>query len=133
MIGLDTNVLIRYIVRDDPLQAEAASRLIENRCSLENPGLINPVVLCEMVWVLNRGYGYNRITTARVIRRILSVREFQVSRAELAWKALRLFENGKADFSDYLIGLSNQREKAETTFTFDRRAAMSELFRMVPK
>jgi len=133
LIGLDTNVLIRYIVRDDPLQAEAASRLIENRCNLENPGLVNPVVLCEIVWVLNRGYGYDRITTARVIRRILSVREFQVSRAELAWKALRLFENGTADFSDYLIGLSNQREKADTTFTFDRRAARSELFTMVPE
>ena len=72
------------------------------------------------------------MTTARVIRRILSARELQVSRAELAWKALRLFEQGKADFSDYLIGLTNQREKADTTFTFDRQAAESELFQMVP-
>lgn len=132
MIGLDTNVLIRYIVRDDPRQAEASSRLIESRCTSENPGLINPVVLCEIVWVLTRGYGYDRITTARVIRRILSVREIKVSRAELAWRALRLFELGKADFSDYLIGLTNQQEKADTTFTFDRRAAESELFRIVP-
>jgi len=132
LIGLDTNVLIRYIVRDDPRQAEAASRLIENRCTPENPGLINPVVLCEIVWVLTRGYGYDRITTARVIHRILSVREIQVNRAELAWKALRLFELGKADFSDYLIGLINQREKADTTFTFDLRAAESELFSVVP-
>lgn len=132
MIGLDTNVLIRYIVRDDPRQTEAASRLIETRCTPENPGLINPVVLCEIVWVLTRGYGYDRITTARVIHRILSVREIQVNRAELAWKALRLFELGKADFSDYLIGLTNQREKADTTFTFDLRAAESELFCIVP-
>lgn len=132
MIGLDTNVLIRYIVRDDPRQAEAASRLIETRCTPENPGLINPIVLCEIVWVLIRGYGYDRKTAGRVIRRILSVREIQVSRAELAWKALRLFETGKADFSDYLIGLSNQREKADTTFTFDQRAVGSELFSLVP-
>jgi predicted nucleic-acid-binding protein len=132
LIGLDTNVLIRYIVRDDHRQAEAASILIESGCTPENPGLINPVVLCEIVWVLTRGYGYDRITTVQVIRRILSVRELQVSRAELAWKALRLFEHGKADFSDYLIGLTNQWEKADTTFTFDRRAAESDLFRMVP-
>jgi len=132
LIGLDTNVLIRYIVRDDRRQAEAASRLIESQCTRESPGLINPVVLCEIVWVLTRGYGYDRTTTARVVRRILSVREIQVSRAELAWKALRLFESGQADFSDYLIGLVNQLEKADTTITFDRRAAESDLFRLVP-
>lgn len=133
MIGLDTNVLIRYIVRDDIRQAEAASRLIESRCTFDDPGLINPIVLCEIVWVLTRGYGYDRRTAAQVVRRILSVQELQVSRAELAWKALRLFEHGRADFSDYLIGLTNLQEKADTTFTFDRQAAKSGLFQMIPE
>ena len=132
MIGLDTNVLIRYIVRDDTGQAEAASRLIESECTGESPGLVNAVVMCELVWVLTRGYGYDRMTVARVIRRILSVQELRVAGAESAWKALRHFEQGKSDFADYLIGVTNQEEKASTTYTFDHRAAESDFFRLVP-
>ena len=132
MIGLDTNVLIRYIVRDDQRQAEAATRLIESRCTSEDPGLISPIVLCEMVWVLSRGYGYERQTIANVIRRILSVQEFRVNNAETAWQAVRYYEQGKADFADFLIGLGNQAEKAVGTYTFDRNAAESVLFKLVP-
>jgi predicted nucleic-acid-binding protein len=132
LIGLDTNVLIRYIVRDDHRQAEAATRLIESQCTPEDPGVINPIVLCELVWVLIRGYGYDRRMVAGVVRRILSVRELRVNDAESAWRAIRLYEQGKADFADYLIGLSNQDEKAETTYTFDRTAAESSLFTIVP-
>ena len=132
MIGLDTNVLIRYIVRDDPKQAAAATRLIESRCTSEDPGLINQIVLCEMVWVLSRGYGYERQTIARVIRRILSVQEFRVNNADTAWQAVKYYEQGKADFADYLIGLGNQEEKAVGTYTFDRKAAENVLFKMVP-
>ena len=132
MIGLDTNVLIRYIVRDDQRQAEAATRLIESQCTPEDPGLIHPIVLCELVWVLIWGYGYDRRMVAGVVRRILSVRELRVDGAESAWRAIRLYEQGKADFADYLIGLSNQDKKAETTYTFDRTAAKSGLFKMVP-
>ena len=132
MIGIDTNVLIRYIVRDDQRQAEVATRLIESKCTPEDPGLIHPIVLCELVWVLIRGYGYDRRMVARVVRRILSVKELRVNGAESAWRAIRLYEQGKADFADYLIGLSNQDEKAEATYTFDRTAAESGLFKMVP-
>ena len=132
MIGLDTNVLIRYIVRDDPVQAGAATRLVESECTADNPGLINPIVLCELFWVLTRGYGYDRVTAARVIRRLLSVQELRIGGAELAWRALRGLEQGEADFADYLIGVSNQEGKALVTYTFDQKAAKSDLFRLVP-
>ena len=89
-------------------------------------------MLCELVWVLSRGYEYDRRMVARVIRRILSVQELRVADAELAGRAIRIYEQGKADFADYLIGLSNQREKAVVTYTFDRKAAESDLFKMVP-
>jgi predicted nucleic-acid-binding protein len=85
-----------------------------------------------MVWVLSRGYGYERQTIAHVIRRILSVQEFRVNPAETAWQAVRYYEQGEADFADYLIGLGNQEEKAVGTDTFDRKAAESVLFKMVP-
>ena len=132
MIGLDTNVLIRYIVRDDQRQTEAATQLIESKCTPEDPGLINLIVLCELVWVLARGYEYDRRMVARVVRRILSVKELRVDEAGSAWRAIRLYEQGKADFADYLIGLSNHSEKAEATYTFDRKAAESDLFKLVP-
>lgn len=54
MIGLDTNALVRYVVRDDAQQTAAATRLIESSCKTNDPGLIALVVLCELVWVLDR-------------------------------------------------------------------------------
>ena len=68
----------------------------------------------------------------RVVRRILSVQEFRVDGAESAWRAISLFEQGKADCADYLIGLFNHDEKAGVTYTFDRTAAESDLFKLVP-
>jgi len=59
LIGLDTNVLIRYIVQDDEQQARLATDVIENQCSIENPAFINEITLCEIVWVLKRAYHYD--------------------------------------------------------------------------
>ena len=131
MIGLDTNVLVRYIVRDDEKQSAAATRLIEAKCTTDNPGRVSSLVLCELAWVLTRGYGYSRAMVGRVIRRILSVQELQAERPELAWQAVRLFEQGRADFADFLIGLSNRENKAEVTYTFDTKAVESDLFQIV--
>jgi predicted nucleic-acid-binding protein len=131
MIGLDTNVLVRYIVRDDEKQSAAATRLIEAKCTTDNPGRVSSIVLCELAWVLTRGYGYSRAMVGRVIRRILSVQELQAEKPELAWQAVRLFEQGRADFADFLIGLSNRENKAEVTYTFDTKAAESDLFQIV--
>lgn len=132
MIGLDTNVLVRFVVRDDEKQARAATRLIEARCTPDDPGLVSQTVLCELAWVLDRGYGYDRKAVIAVIRRVLSVRELQVENADAAWQALGRFEQGQADFADALIGVSNRANKAETTYTFDRRAVDNDLFRLVP-
>lgn len=133
MIALDTNVLVRYIVQDDPVQATAASRLIESRCMPEEPGLVATIVLCELNWVLARGYGYSRAQVAAVVRTILSAEELEVEAPDLVWRAVRWFENGKADLADYLIGGANRERAAVTTFTFDRAAGETELFTLVPR
>ena len=52
MIGLDTNVIVRYVVQDDPRQSAAATRLMEKTLSAENPGFVAVVTLCEVAWVL---------------------------------------------------------------------------------
>ncbi len=130
MIGLDTNVLVRHIVQDNQDEARVASRLIASRCSADDPGIVSQVVLCELVWVLDRGYGYDRHTIVAVLRQLLSAEDVLIDRSELAWQALHLYENGKADFADYLIGLSHRDQGARITCTFDRRTAGSDLFEL---
>lgn len=131
MIGIDTNVLVRHIVQDDQKQAREATRLIESHCTADDPGLISLVVLCELVWVLDCGYGYERDTIAGLLRRLLAVSDLRIERSELAWQAVGLYEKGKADFADYVIGLSHSAQGAEITYTFDRRASGCKLFKLV--
>lgn len=131
MIALDTNVLIRHMVRDDLKQADVASRLIEATCTPEEPGIITLIVLCEMVWVLDQGYGYGRDAITKVLQGMLSADDLQVERSDLAWQALNRYETGKAGFADYLIGLCGKDEGARVTYTFDKRASESELFEVI--
>ena len=131
MIGLDTNVLIRYIVQDDPKQARLATRALESQCTSESPGRICGIVLCEVVWVLARGYGYDRQLVAAVIRRILSSPELLVEEDEAVWQALKLYEQGTADFSDYLLGLLNLRAGSSPTLTLDQKAAKESFFKLL--
>ena len=133
MIALDTNVLVRYIVRDELAQTRAATRLIETHCTPEDPGVIAGIVLCEFVWVLDRGYGYPRDSISAVLRGLLTAQELQTQDSDLAWQALNLFEEGEADFSDYLIGLIHHHvQGAENTYTFDRNAGKHPLFKVIP-
>ena len=131
MIALDTNVLVRYIVQDQPAQAAAAARLIERECTEEAPGFVNLIVLCELVWVLGRGYRYSKKVIVSVLRQLLCSSELRIERSELAWKATRELEKGGADFSDYLIGYLNSDQQAEPTWTFDRAAAAAPGFRLL--
>ena len=128
MIGLDTNVLVRYIVQDDPGQADAAARLIEGRCTARSPGYVSVPVLVELVWVLAGAYRYERGVVAAVIRQLLRTIELLVEDRDAAWSALREFEAGAADFADCLIAHRNRARGCTQTFTFDRAAARGRHF-----
>ena len=132
MIGLDTNVLVRYIVQDGPEQAKAAERLIEGRCTAESPGFVGVPVLVELVWVLTAAYRCERPVVASVIRQLLRTAEFLVEDREAAWSALREFEGGGRDFADCLIGHRNRARGCDRTYTFDRAAARGQHFALVP-
>ena len=131
MIGLDTNILVRFITRDDRELAAAATRLIESRCTAETPGYVCVTVLVELVWVLRRGYRYEKAAVAEVIRKLLGAAELVVEDSETVRLALRDYESGTADFADYLIGRSNHARGFAPTYTFDHRAARSSLFKVV--
>lgn len=123
MIGLDTNVLVRYIVRDDPVQTALADHCIEHACSRGQPGYVSHLVLAELMWVLGRGYGYPRGMLADVLGTLLSSEELKLQEAPLVRAALGDFSAGVADFADCLIGILHQRAECETTVTFDKKAA----------
>ena len=132
MIGLDTNVLVRYIVQDDPGQADAAARLIEGRCTARSPGYVSVPVLVELAWVLAGAYRYDRTVVAAVIRQLLRTIELLVEDRDAAWSALREFEAGAADFADCLIAHRNRDRGCTQTYTFDRAAARGRHFAPVP-
>jgi len=121
MKGVDTNVLIRYLVQDDPPQARRANSFLTEECSAEDPGLINRVVLCELVWVLESAYGYPRDNVSLVLERILRTAQLKVEDHEDAWSALREYRAG-GDFADALIAAVNKRLGCQYTVTFDRKA-----------
>jgi predicted nucleic-acid-binding protein len=131
MIGLDTNVLVRFITADDKRQAAQAARLIESRCTPENPGFIDRVALCELVWVLSGGHGYAREEIATVIAELLASRDLRIEDSDSVRAALGSYRRGRIEFADALIAQVNLARGCEATATFDRRAAKSAGFILV--
>jgi predicted nucleic-acid-binding protein len=122
MIGLDTNVLVRYVMQDDPKQARQATKLIES-LTPEAPGFVALVTVIEFVWVLTSAYEVPRSELVRVLELLLRSQELVVEQAEVVWRALRAFRDGSADFADCLIERSAAAAGCSRTMTFDRRAA----------
>jgi predicted nucleic-acid-binding protein len=118
MIGLDTNVLVRYIMQDDPVQSPKANRLIES-LSDSNTGYITVVSIIEIYWVLTSSYGLTGTQVSRALEAILRTRQFLVERADQVVRALRVFEDGKADFADCLIERSATSAGCTQVMTFD--------------
>jgi len=131
VIGIDTNVLVRFIVQDDEQQARIASELIEHRCSASSPGYVNLIVLCELVWVLSYSYGYARNEVATALRQLLLTDCLDVEEHALAWEALQDYAQGNADFADCVIARINDIKGARTTFTFDKQAGSNERFTLL--
>ena len=122
MIGLDTNVLVRYIAQDDSKQSPKATRLIES-LTVDAPGYVSIVSVVELVWVLTGCYALTRGEICEVLETLLRTIEIIVAHADTIWKALRLFKEGKADFADCLIERSANEAGCSYTTTFDRDAA----------
>jgi len=123
MIGLDTNILVRYITQDHPEQSGRAVDLLESRCTKESPGVLALVVLCELVWVLRGAYGYKKSAIIQVMEQILVCRELEVKNYSVAFSALAAYKKGSADFADYVIAFANQDAGCEATFSFDQKLA----------
>ena len=122
MIGLDTNVLVRFLVQDDPDQSRLARDLI-SRCTAEAPGFICREVLVELVWVLERAYHFPRADVAHALDGILEAEELIVEASEDAATAAWRYRGESAGFADLMIAAAARRAGCETLVTFDRSAA----------
>lgn len=122
MIGLDTNVLVRYVAQDDPKQSPKATKLIES-LTADAPGYVGIVSVIELVWVLEACYKSTRVEIGEVLETLLRTKEIVVAQADTVWKALRVFRSGNADFSGCLIERLANDAGCEHTATFDRDAA----------
>ena len=122
MIALDTKVLVRYLVRDDIEQAEAARSLLES-LTADRPGYVCREVVVELVWVLERSYGHSRDRIAAVLEQLVTTEGLVVEAAgDVARAALRYRADG-AGFSDLMILVASKRSGARPLYTFDRKAA----------
>ena len=123
MIGLDTNVLVRYLVQDDPAQAGKAARLIEQAADRGDRLFVSCIVLCELVWVLSGCYGATKAELVEVLGKILDTTQFEIEHKDCARAALADFRTHRADYADCLIGRIGQALGCRSTHSFDKGAA----------
>jgi predicted nucleic-acid-binding protein len=122
MIGLDTNVLVRYIMQDDAKQSPKATTLIESLSS-DNPGFITLVSVVELYWVLTSSYDLTGQQVKQSLEVLLRTKQIIVDRSDQVLRALRVFDEGKADFADCLIERTAVSAGCAQTMTFDVGAA----------
>jgi predicted nucleic-acid-binding protein len=122
MIGLDTNLLVRYLAQDDPVQSPQASAVIERLLSEQNPGFISVVAMAETAWVLQRAYKLSDRRIAAAIERILQTDVLVVESEQEVFTAMIALKEGRGSFSDALIGALGAKADCRRTLTFDRDA-----------
>jgi predicted nucleic-acid-binding protein len=122
MIGLDTNILVRYVTQDHAAQSAAAAKVVDSLSS-ESPGFLSLVVIAELVWVLQFSYSFKKHQIEHVVERLLRSKELVVERAEVVSQALRKFRVSRANFADCLIERCGHAAECQYLLTFDKDAA----------
>lgn len=128
MIGLDTNILIRYLMKDDLKQFEAVEKLIDRAFKDHNLLYINLTVLCEVVWVLSYHYELNREEISKFLEMLLHSDHLEIENRPIALVTFHDYQTSQADFADCLIGNLNHNFGCTTTYTFDKKAGKLSLF-----
>jgi predicted nucleic-acid-binding protein len=128
MIGLDTNILVRYLTQDDEQQWQQAVNLIQEN----QPGFIANIVLCELVWVLRgANYGFSKDEIIHTLEAMLHSAAFEFESRSTIDQALQRYKQGRADFSDYLIGAIARQAGCTETVSFDSKLKVEKGFRCI--
>lgn len=122
MIGLDTNILVRYLTQDDPVQSLQATEIIERRLTERNPGFVSIVAMVETVWVLDRAYRLAGDEIATAVERVLQADVLVVENEQEVFTAMIALKDGRGAFSDAIIAALGAKASCSCTLTFDRQA-----------
>ena len=122
MIGLDSNILVRYLTQDDPIQSAKATEVIERRLTEENPGFVSIVAMVETVWVLDRAYELTTNEIAAAVERMLQTSVLVVENEQQVFTAMIAIKEGRGSFADALIVALGARVGCSRTLTFDQKA-----------
>lgn len=125
MIGIDTNVLIRYLIRDDQPQYEKARRLIDREVSKGEPVLVNLLVLLETEWVLRSRYELPKQDIVATFSALLDTADLTFEDEPSIEHAIYSWKDSSEDFADCLIDARNRRLGCRATGTFDGTALSS--------
>ncbi len=120
MIGLDTNILVRYLVQDERRQSARATAFIRAAALRKESFFVNDIVLCELVWVLQSAYSYSKEVISDVLEKLLLAEHFEIEDRDTVWTALAFYRDRQGDFADYLILCKNLACGCDRTMTFDR-------------
>ena len=123
MIGLDTNVLVRYLAQDDPVQSKKATELFERQLTVEQPGYLSIVAMAETVWVLDRSYDLTARELAATIERLLQIDVLRIEHEQEVFEAMVAMKTGRGSFADALIAALGVKAGCDYTITCDRKAA----------
>lgn len=121
MTGLDTNVLVRYLTDDDPVQARRAAAWIGTAVARGEDCFVSAIVLCEVTWVLRGAYDVSKSDLLLTLDRLLATARFVIGDKDVVRTAVDAYRAGRADFADYVIGALNRKAGCGKTVTFDRR------------
>jgi predicted nucleic-acid-binding protein len=122
MIGLDTNILIRYLTQDDPVQSRKATEIIERRLTEEDPGFVSIVAMVETVWVLDRAYSLAAHEIAAAVERVLQTDVLVVENEQEVFTAMIAVKEGQGSFADAVIAALGAKASCSCTLTFDQKA-----------
>lgn len=122
MIGLDTNILVRYLTQDDPVQSAKATEIIEQRLTAADRGFVSVVTMAEIVWVLDRAYGLTKKEITAAIERMLQVEVLLIENEQEVFAAMIALKQSQGAFADALIAQLGTKAGCTHTLTFDRKA-----------
>ena len=131
MIGLDTNILVRYLAQDDSIQSPQATQIIERQLTEKRPGFISLVTMVETVWVLDRVYGLSTQEVAHAVERILQADTLVVQNEQEVFTAMLALKIGAGSFSDALIGALGAWAGCSATLSFDKKAKRLKQFKIL--
>ncbi len=131
MIGLDTNIVVRYLAQDDPVQSPKATKLIEGHLNEDEPGFISLVTIAETVWVLDRLYDLTNQKLADAVERMLQADTLVIQNEQEVFIAMIALRTGMGSFADALVGALGAWAGYASTLTFDKKAARLKDFEVI--